>query len=117
MVRVRDIEKSMRFYTGLLEMNLTNTAKLDDADLYFLSDSDGQTQIELTHNHESPPQYSQGSGFGHFAFGVKSMDEFTQKLRRMGYDYSYEPFYMPEVDTQIAFIQDPDGYAVEIIED
>ena len=54
MIRVKNIEESMRFYTGLLDMNKTGEVKLDDCTLYYLSDEDGQTQIEMTYNKETP---------------------------------------------------------------
>jgi lactoylglutathione lyase len=118
MIRVKDIDKSMDFYTKLLDMNLVRTLKLDDCILYFLSDEDGQTQIELTANFENPENgYENGSAFGHFGFGVNSMDEFTKKLHALGYEYVYEPFYMDEAASTIAFIKDPDGNDIEIIED
>ena len=47
MIRVKDIEKSMRFYTELLDMNKTGEVELDDCTLYYLSDEDGQTQIAM----------------------------------------------------------------------
>ncbi len=118
MIRVKDIDKSMDFYTKLLDMNLVRTIKLDDCILYFLSDEDGQTQIELTANFENPENgYTNGNAFGHFAFGVDSMDEFTKKLHSMGYEYLYEPYYMEEAGSTIAFIKDPDGNEIEIIAD
>lgn len=118
MIRTKDIDKSLDFYTKLLDMNLVRTIKLEDCVLYFLSDEDGQTQIELTANFENPKNgYENGNAFGHFAFGVKSMDEFTQKLHSMNYEYLYEPFFMEEADSKIAFIKDPDGNEIEIIED
>lgn len=118
MIRVKDIDKSLDFYTKLLDMNLVRTIKLDDCVLYFLSDEDGQTQIELTANFENPENgYTNGNAFGHFAFGVKSMDEFDKKLSSMGYGYLYEPYYMAEADSTIAFIKDPDGNEIEIIQD
>lgn len=117
MIRVKDIDKSMEFYTKLLDMNLTRTIMLEDCVLYFLSDCDGQTQIELTANFETPKDgYENGNAFGHFAFGVKSMEEFTKKLHSMGYEYLYEPFYMEEAGSKIAFIKDPDGNEIELIE-
>ena len=117
MIRVKDIDKSLKFYTELLDMNLVKTVPLEDCVLYYLSDSDGQTQIELTANFENPENgYENGNAFGHFAFGVDSMIEFTNKLKTMGYEYLWEPFYMSEVDSQIAFIKDPDGNEIEIIE-
>ena len=61
--------------------------------------------------------YTNGNAFGHFAFGVDSMDEFTKKLHSMGYEYLYEPYYMEEAGSTIAFIKDPDGNEIEIIAD
>jgi lactoylglutathione lyase len=118
MIRTKDIDKSMDFYTKLLDMNLVRTLKLEDCILYFLSDEDGQTQIELTANFENPENgYENGNAFGHFAFGVKSFDEFSKKLHSFGYEYTCEPFYMKEAESTIAFIKDPDGNEIEIIQD
>ena len=118
MIRVKNLEESMKFYTGLLDMNKTGEVELDDCTLYYLSDEDGQTQIELTANFEVPEGgYKNGDAFGHFAFGVESMDEFTKKLHSLGYEYLYEPFYMHEAGSKIAFIKDPDNNEIEIIED
>ena len=118
MIRVKNIEKSLKFYTELFEMNLTKEMRLDDCSLYFLSDQDGQTQIELTYNDETPEGgYELGNGFGHFAFGVKSMDEFTVKMQKGGHQYSIEPFVLGNHDLKIAFLKDPDGYEIELIEE
>lgn len=117
MIRVKDIQKSLKFYTELFDMNLVKEMRLEDCSLYFLSDQDGQTQIELTHNDKTPEDgYQVGNGFGHFAFGVDSMDEFTKKLQAFGGEYLYEPFTLPNHDLKIAFIKDPDGYEIELIE-
>lgn len=117
MIRVKDIEKSLKFYTELLDMNLVDEKRLDDCTLYFLSDEDGQTQIELTYNDETPKEgYNLGNGFGHFAFGVDSLEEFTKQLKAFGLEYLYEPFKLSAVGSTIAFIKDPDGYEIELIE-
>jgi lactoylglutathione lyase len=117
MIRVKNIDESLKFYTELLDMNLTQQVALEDADLYYLSDEDGQTQLELTYNREKPVPgcYTHGSGFGHLAFETDSMEKFTEKMNKLGYAYSYEPFYMPEVNMMIAFIKDPDGYEIEVM--
>ena len=116
MIRVKDIDDSMRFYTELLDLNRTGEVKLDDCTLYYLSDEDGQTQIELTHNAETPENgYENGNAFGHLAFETKSMDEFTKRMETMGYKYLYEPYFMPEVNMHIAFLKDPDGNEIEIM--
>ena len=117
MIRVKDVEKSLDFYHKLFDMELDKKKRLDDCWLYFLKDKETGTQIELTYNDETPENgYNIGTGFGHFAFSVKSMDEFTQKLESNGYSYLYEPFDLTGKGSKIAFIKDPDGYEVEIIE-
>lgn len=117
MIRVKDIDKSLKFYTELFGMELVKEKRLDDCTLYFLSDNEGCTQIELTYNDETPEGgYEVGTGFGHFAFGVESMDGFTQKLYSLGYEYLYEPYKLAAVSSTIAFVKDPDGYEIEIIE-
>jgi len=117
MIRVKDIDASLKFYTELLEMELDKKKRLDDCWLYFLSDKEKTCQIELTFNDETPENgYEIGTGFGHFAFAVESLDDFTEKLHSLGYEYLYEPFDLNGKGTKIAFIQDPDGYEVELIE-
>lgn len=117
MVRVKDIEKSLAFYTDVLNMRLENKKRLEDCWLYFLSDEENTCQIELTYNDETPENgYDLGSGFGHFAFSVDSLDEFTQKINKLGYSYLYPPFDLNGKGSKIAFIADPDGYEIELIE-
>ena len=116
MIRVKDIDASMRFYTELLDMNRTGEVVLDDCTLYYLSDEDGQTQIELTYNKETPENgYKNGNAFGHLAFETNSMEEFSKKMQSMGYEYLYEHYFMPEVNMHIAFLKDPDGNEIEIM--
>lgn len=117
MIRVKDIEASLKFYTELLNMKLDKKKRLEDCWLYFLNDEDGATQLELTYNDETPDAgYDLGKGFGHFAFSVESLDKFTEKLHSLGYEYLYEPFDLNGKGTKIAFVQDPDGYEIELIE-
>ena len=117
MIRVKNIESSLKFYTELLNMKLTEKRRLDDCWLYFLEDESKTCQIELTFNDETPNDgYNTGNGFGHFAFEVESMSEFTAKLNKLGYKYLYEPFDLTGKGSLIAFIKDPDGYEIELIE-
>ena len=116
MIRVQNLEKSMEFYTGLLDMNKTGEVKLDDCTLYYLSDEDGQTQLELTYNNETPEGgYANGNAFGHFAFETDKMNDFTEKMNKYGYKYLYEPFFLPEINMYIAFLKDPDENEIEIL--
>ena len=117
MVRVKDIEKSLAFYTDVLNMKLDHKKRLEDCWLYFLTDEENTCQIELTYNDETPDGgYELGSGFGHFAFSVDSLDEFTDKINKLGYSYLYPPFDLNGKGSKIAFINDPDGYEIELIE-
>ena len=117
MIRVKDIDASLKFYTEVLDMELDKKKRLDDCWLYFLNDKEGTCQIELTYNDETPEGgYEIGSGFGHFAFSVESLDDFSAKIENLGYEYLYEPFDLNGKGTKIAFIKDPDGYEIELIE-
>jgi len=117
MIRVKDIDASLKFYTKVLNMKLEKKKRLEDCELYFLNDEDGCCQLELTYNDETPQEgYVNGSAFGHFAFSVKSLDEFTKKIAELGYEYLYEPFDLNGKGTKIAFIKDPDGNEIELIE-
>ena len=117
MIRVKDIEKSLDFYEKVLEMELVEKRRLEDCWLYFLIDKEKTCQIELTYNDETPENgYDIGSGFGHFAFQVNSLEGFTKKIEDLGYEYLYEPFDLNGKGSKIAFIKDPDGYEIELIE-
>lgn len=125
MIRVKDIDKSLRFYKELLGLNLLSKSSLEDCDLYFLGERENDCQIELTYNYETPMEgYSNGSGFGHFAFATNNMNEFCLKVKEMGYGFLYEPFELELKDEKgnssfkkIAFLSDPDGNEIEIIEE
>lgn len=117
MIRVKNIDKSMKFYTELLGLKKTHEIKLEDCILHFLKDDDNDFEIELTQNFENPEEgYQNGNAFGHFAVETKNMDEFDKKVKTMGYTYLYEPFVMEEAKSKIAFVKDPDGNEIEIIE-
>lgn len=117
MIRVKDIDKSLDFYTKVFNMELVEKRRLEDCWLYFLENKESGFQIELTYNDDTPKEgYQTGNGFGHFAFGIESMTNFTKKLQENGYSYLYEPFDLTGKGSMIAFVQDPDGYEIEIIE-
>lgn len=118
MIRVSDIDKSLKFYQEVLGLKLNRTKELKDkATLYFLTDEKSCCEIELTYNHELPEGgYSHGSYFGHLAFETENMDKFTEKLKQGGLDYDRAPFNITEEGPKIAFIKDPDGYSIELIE-
>lgn len=117
MIRVKNIDEALRFYTELLNMKLDHTKRLDDCELYFLNDESECVQLELTYNDETPKEgYENGDAFGHFAFACDDLNEFTKKMDNLGYKYLYEPFDLNGKGSKIAFINDPDGNEIEIIE-
>lgn len=117
MIRVKDIDASLKFYSEVLDMKFDHKKRLDDCWLYFLTDNENTCQLELTYNDETPAcGYDIGNGFGHFAFEVNSLEAFTRKITMLGYEYLYEPFDLNGKGSKIAFIKDPDGYEIELIE-
>lgn len=123
MIRSFDVNKSMDFYTKLFGLKLSYKADLEDCTLYYLRDDITGVEIELTANFEKPEnKYVNGEAFGHFAFKTDNFEEFTKKVNELGYKYIYEPFEVVlkgEKDVKklkIAFIEDPDGNEIEIIE-
>ena len=117
MIRVKNIEKSLKFYTELMGLKKLKQMELKDATLYFVTDERECCTIELTYNHKIPEEgYNQGNYFGHLAFNTHNMDEFTEKLKDFDLNYTRPPFYIKEDGPKIAFLKDPDGFLIEIIE-
>ena len=123
MIRAYDVKKSIDFYTKLFGLKLSRKADLEDSSLYYLKDEISGVEIELTENFEKPEdKYVVGEAFGHFAFEVDDFEEFTKKVKELGYEYLYEPFEIVlkgkngNETATIAFINDPDGNEIELIE-
>ena len=124
MIRVKDIEKSLKFYTELLDLKLISKSSLEDCDLYFLGKNEDACQIELTYNYETPENgYENGNCFGHFAFETDNMEKFDERVKSLGYEYLWEPFDLELKDEKgnvslkkISFLKDPDGNEIEMIE-
>jgi len=118
MLRVKDIQKSLKFYCNFIGLEIQEIKELDDCKLYFLGNKEsGHVQIELTDNFDIPENgYQNGNAFGHIAFGTESMEKTGIKLKEAGYDWLYEPFVLEQVNSKIAFVLDPDGNEIEIIQ-
>ncbi len=120
MIRVLDLEKSIDFYTKMFNMKLLrkNDYETGRFTLAFLGygDEDNNTVIELTHNWDQSEPYEIGTGFGHLALGVHGIYDICEELRKSGANIVREPGPMKGGTTEIAFIKDPDGYLVELIE-
>lgn len=117
MIRVMDLEKSLRFYRDFLGFEIVKEKTLDDCKLYYLGNKEsGDVQIELTDNFEKPEKYENGKSFGHFAFATDNMSETEKKMKEFGYEWLYEPYELSAVSSIIAFTKDPDGNEIEFIQ-
>jgi lactoylglutathione lyase len=119
MLRVGDLEASLAFYTGVLGMTLLRRHEYPDGrfTLAFVGygpESEGAV-IELTHNWDTP-RYELGSGFGHVALEVPDAAAACAEIRRRGGKVVREAGPMKHGTTVIAFVEDPDGYRLELIE-
>ncbi|HEX7007534.1 MAG TPA: lactoylglutathione lyase [Alphaproteobacteria bacterium] len=120
MLRVQDLDKSLRFYTDLLGMKLLRKKDYPDGKftLAFVGygDESDHTVIELTHNWGSEP-YDLGTGYGHIAIGVRDIYNACERLAREGVKIPRPAGPMKaDPSTVIAFIEDPDGYKIELIQ-
>lgn len=120
MIRVFDLEKSLDFYTRHLGMQVLRKSDYPEGrfTLAFVGygPENENTVLELTHNWDQAEPYTQGSGFGHLALGVEDIYATCDALRADGVKIIREPGPMKHGATVIAFIEDPDGYKVELIE-
>ncbi|MCG8511018.1 MAG: lactoylglutathione lyase [Rhodospirillales bacterium] len=121
MIRVFDLKKSVDFYTRLLGMEILREREVPDGKytLVFVGyggEDDGHTVLELTYNWDQAEPYEIGSAFGHLALGVPDIYATCDALRNEGCKITREPGPVKFGTTVIAFIEDPDGYKIELIE-
>lgn len=120
MIRVKDLDKSIDFYTRLLGMKLTrkNDYPSGEFTLAFVGygDEKDSTVIELTHNWGQEAPYDLGNAFGHLAIGVPDIYGTCKQLEKEGVKIPRPPGPMKHGGSVIAFIEDPDGYKIELIE-
>jgi lactoylglutathione lyase len=119
MLRVGDLERSLAFYTGLLGMRLLRRKDYPEGrfTLAFVGyqDEDEGAVIELTHNW-GVDRYEQGTAFGHIALEVDDAKKACDDIRARGGKIVREAGPMKHGTTVIAFVEDPDGYRIELIE-
>jgi lactoylglutathione lyase len=121
MIRVGDLDRSVRFYSELLGMKELRRRDVPDGKytLAFLGYGDGnasgQAEIELTYNY-GVEKYEQGNAFGHLAVAVPDVKAACEKVRSGGGKVTREAGPVKFGTTVIAFVEDPDGYKVELIE-
>lgn len=120
MIRVRDLPKSIEFYTKALGMNVLRRIEVPEGKytnvfVGFGEEEAGAT-IELTYNWGQDDGYEVGTGFGHLAIGVEDVAAACDHVRQLGGKVTREAGPVKFGKTTIAFIEDPDGYKVELID-
>jgi lactoylglutathione lyase len=118
MLRVGDLDRSLEFYTAVLGMKLLRQKDYPDGKftLAFVGygDESDNAVIELTHNWDTE-RYDLGDGYGHIALEVDDVYQATDEIRRRGGKIVRDAGPMNAGTTIIAFIEDPDGYPIELI--
>jgi len=119
MIRVKDLEKSLAFYTDVLSMRLLRKHDYPEGKftLAFVGygDEKNHSVVELTYNWDNR-DYDLGDGFGHLAIGVDDIYKICDGIKEKGGNVVREPGPMKHGTTVIAFAEDPDGYKIELIE-
>jgi len=119
MVRITDPEKSRGFYEALgfrfeRDMDIVRNGELE-ATNYFYGIGDQKSVLELTFNHDGRT-YDLGTGYGHIAVSVDDLAVAFTELKRQGIEPEREPYRVREGGSLICFVQDPDGYRIELID-
>ncbi len=120
MIRVKDLDKSVAFYTKLMGMEELRRREVPGgrytlAFVGYASNPD-QAEIELTYNWDQEKPYDIGNGFGHLAVAVPSCAKACESVRAGGGKVTREAGPVQHGTTVIAFVEDPDGYKIELIE-
>ena len=119
MYRITDREKSRVFYEALgmefrRESPIVRNGELE-ATLYFFGFAGQEEELELTLNQDGR-SYELGSGYGHIAIGVDDLEQTLAKLSGEGIEPEREPYRVRAGGSLICFVQDPDGYRIELID-
>jgi lactoylglutathione lyase len=119
MLRVGDLQRSIDFYTRVMGMTLLRTSEnpSQNYSLAFLGygKNPEHAELELTYNH-GVSSYEMGTAYGHIAIGVPDAAAACEKIRAGGGNVTREPGPVKGGTTVIAFVTDPDGYKVELIQ-
>lgn len=118
MLRVRDLERSITFYTDVLGMKLLRRHDFEEErfSLVFVGfgDEASEAVIELTHNWDVD-DYAHGNAYGHIAIEVDDVYKACELIRQKGGDVVRDAGPMKGGTTVLAFVKDPDGYMVELL--
>ena len=118
MIRVLDLERSLGFYADVLDLHEAHRLDFPDFSLVYLRNAENDYEIELTLNKAQVEPYTHGSGYGHVAVVVDDAVATRAALVARGYEPAPVKEYKrgDELLARYFFIQDPDGYKIEMLE-
>jgi lactoylglutathione lyase len=118
MIRVIDLERSMRFYEDVLGMQGAHRIDFPDFALVYLRNDENDFEIELTLNKGRQEPYTHGTGYGHIAVVVSDAIAERSRIASLGYEPANVKEFKRdgELLARFFFIQDPDGYKIEVLE-
>ena len=118
MIRVLDLDRSIDFYQRAFDLDVADRFEFDSFALVYLRNSEIDFEIELTLNKEETEPYSHGSGYGHLAVCVDDVSSEHARLRELGLDPNdVKEFHRDgSLMARFFFVQDPDGYKIEVLE-
>ena len=118
MIRVFDLDKSLDFYRQAFGMNESHRLDFPDFTLVYLRNPENDFEIELTLNKDRAEPYSHGDGYGHIAFCVDDLDAEHARFKQLGLEPRDIVEFKPadQLLARFFFVQDPDGYKIEVLQ-
>ncbi|WP_282176983.1 VOC family protein [Vibrio nereis] len=118
MIRVSDLERSVKFYRDALELEIKDQYVFDGFSLTYLANKETGFELELTHNHDQSEPYDLGNGYGHLAVSVGDIESAHQRIKNLGIEagdikaFDHQQKHL----ATFFFITDPDGYKIEFLQ-
>lgn len=118
MIRVSDLERSVKFYRDALELEIKDQYVFDGFSLTYLANKETGFELELTHNHDQSEPYDLGNGYGHLAVSVDDIESAHQRIKSLGIEagdikaFDHQQKHL----ATFFFITDPDGYKIEFLQ-
>jgi len=118
MIRVRDLESSLRFYRDAFGLEVVHRLDFPDFSLAYLRNAEADAELELTWNRDRSQPYTHGDGYGHVAFSVDDAAATWRRFSELGLSpKDIREFHADNGDliARYFFVEDPDGYRIEVL--
>ncbi len=116
MVRVRDLDKSISFYSQAFDFNEKHRLDFPTFTLVYLGNDESEAELELTFNKDRETDYDLGDAYGHIAFSVENLSECHEKIKANNFSPTdiFE-LIAGDISAKFFFVTDPDGYQIEVL--